>query len=245
MLKRVASNCVVWIFLFVIFCLGCANSTLNKFVNNLSQEQVYDFHKTRWGMSQAQVEYSEIEQKSIIVYRTPETLIYKCRLGDVKALRIYTFKNNNLRCAGYVTQYPVKGKVDNRFHVLSEEKYGTPTFNQSNGYVWIHGNSVIYAKSYTSYVRLVVPSTLPTSRYIISTVGGMFAELDSGLPSKRSTHPNIIHRWSSVWSYTDSKFYDEIYDVKFPSHELSRAEQVLFGLKEERVILDMIQVSVF
>lgn len=214
------------------FLIGCSS-----LINTLSQDQrSYDFHKTSWGYTQAQVELSEIEQDSIIALRTPETLIYKCKLGDVQALRIYTFKNNRLRCAGYITKHPVKGKIDNRFHKLSLEKHGTPTYSKFNGDVWIHGNTVIYAKSYTSYLRVVVPK----SKYVMYTLGGMSAVLDSGLPTQRSTYPNIINRWSSVWSYTDRNFYSEIQEVEYPLSELSLSEQVLFGIKEERFILDLI-----
>lgn len=228
------------IFLLIISAItlsGCA-----KLVNSLSQEQTYNFHGTRWGMSQAQVEYSEIEQDSIIALRTPETLVYKCRLGDVQALRIYTFKNNRLRCAGYITKYPVKGKIDNRFHQLSIEKHGTPTFRKNNGDVWIHGNTVIYAKSYTSHIRAVVRANQLKSKYIMYTLGGMSAVLDSGLPTQRSTHPNIINRWSSVWSYTDRNFYSEMQEVEFPLNDLSISEQVLFGIIEKRYILELVPV---
>ncbi|MYB65054.1 hypothetical protein F4083_00575 [Candidatus Poribacteria bacterium] len=220
---------------FLLFLISCS-----PMIDALSQDQRdYDFHETSWGYTQAQVELSEIEQESIIALRTPDTLIYKCKLGDVQALRIYTFKNNRLRCAGYVTKHPVKGKIDNRFHKLSEEKHGTPTFSLNGGDVWIHGSSVIYAKSYTSYVRVVVPQSKYTT---LCTSNGLFAIPDSGLPTQRSTHPNIINRWSSVWSYTDRDFHGEIQDAKFPSHELSLSEQVLFGLKEERLIFDLIPV---
>lgn len=214
------------------FLIGCSS-----FINALEQDQrSYDFHKTSWGYTQAQVELSEIEQDSIISLRTPETLIYQCKLGDVQAFRIYTFKNNRLRCAGYITKHPVKGKIDNRFHKLSIEKYGTPTFSQNNGDVWIHGNTVIYAKSYTSYLRVVVPQ----SKCTMNTLGGMFPVLDSGLPTQRSTYPNMINRWSSVWSYTDRNFHSEIQEIEYPLSELSLPEQVLFGIKEERFLLDLV-----
>lgn len=227
----------------VIICLlsfqlivGCA-----PLIDSVNQEhRGYDFHKTRWGMSQALVEHSEIEEESIIALRTSETLIYKCKLGDVQALRIYTFKNNQLRSAGYVTKHPVKGKIDNRFHKLSIEKHGTPTFRKNNGDVWIHGKTVIYAKSYTSYVRVVVPVGRP--KYVMHTVGGLFAVPDSGLPTKRSTHPNMIHRWSSVWSYIDRNFYSQMQEVDDPLQELSLSEQVLFGIVEERVIFHLVPV---
>ena len=220
---------------FLLFLMSCS-----PIIDALNQDQrSYDFHETSWGYTQAQVELSEIEQDSIIALRTPDTLIYKCKLGDVQTLRIYTFKNNRLRCAGYITKYPVKGKIDNRFHKLSKEKHGTPTFSQNGGDVWITGNTVIYAKSYTSYVRVVVPQSKYTT---MCTPLGLFAVPDSGLPTQRSTNPNIINRWSSVWSYTDRNFYSEIQEVKFPSHELSLSEKVLFGLIEERFILDLVPV---
>lgn len=205
-------------------------------IDALSQDKrSYNFHETSWGYTQAQVELSEIEQESKIALRTPETLIYQCWLGDVKALRIYTFKNNRLRCAGYITKHPVKGKVDNRFHKLSIEKHGEPTYSTNSGDVWIHGNTVIYAKSYTSYLRAAVPQGIRTTVVVLDS--GVF---DSGLPTQRSTYPGIITRWSSVWSYTDRNFHSEMQEVKFPSHELSLSEKVLFGLKEERFILDLV-----
>ena len=149
-------------------------------------------------------------------------------------MRIYTFKNNRLRCAGYITDYPVKGKVDNRFHKLSIEKHGEPTFSKFNGDIWIHGNTVIYAKSYTSHLRVIVPQR---SNTVVVLDSGVF---DSGLPTQRSTHANIINRWSSVWSYTDRNFYSEIQEVEYPLSELSLSEQVLFGIKEERLILKLV-----
>ncbi len=216
---------------FLLFLISCSSV-----IDGLSQDKrSYDFHETSWGYTQALVELSEIEQNSKIVLRTPDTLIYQCWLGDVKALRIYTFKNNRLRCAGYVTKHPVKGKVDNRFHKLSIEKHGEPTYSTNSGDVWIRGNTVIYAKSYTSYLKAVVPQG-PTATVMILD-SGVF---DSGLPTQRSTYPGIITRWSSVWSYTDRNFHSEMQEVEFPSHELSLSEQVLFGLKEERFIWDLV-----
>jgi len=225
--------------LTLFFLIGCSS-----LINNLSQDnRGYDFHKTSWGYTQAQVELSEIEQDSIIALRTPETLIYKCRLGDVQALRVYTFKNSRLRCAGYITKHPVKGKINNRFHKLSIEKHGTPTYSHNNGDIWVHDNSIIYAKSYTSHIRAVVETNqVFKSKYIMDTLGGMFVELDSGLPTQRSTHPNIISRWSSVWSYTDKDFYGEIQNAKYPLNELSISEQVLFGIIEKRYILELVPV---
>ena len=65
--------------LSVIFLIGCSS-----LIDNLSQDnRDYNFHKTSWGYTQAQVELSEIEQDSIIALRTPDTLIYK---GCVKFL---------------------------------------------------------------------------------------------------------------------------------------------------------------
>lgn len=216
---------------FLIFLISCS-----PIIDALSQDKrSYDFHETRWGYTQAQVELTEIEQDSKIALRTPDTLIYQCWLGDVKALRIYTFKNNRLRCAGYITKHPVKGKVDNRFHKLSIEKHGEPTYSTNTGDVWIRGNTVIYAKSYTSYLRTVAPQRTMTTVVVLDS--GVF---DSGLSTQRSTHPNIITRWSSVWSYTDRNFHSEMQEVKFPSHELSLSEKVLFGLKEERFVLDLV-----
>lgn len=224
--------------LSINFLIGCSS-----LISSISQDQrSYDFHKTSWGYTQAQVELSEIKQDSIVVLRTPETLVYKCRLGDVKSLRVYTFKNNRLRCAGYITKHPIKGKVDNRFHKLSLEKYGMPTYRKLNGDVWIQDNTVIYAKSYVSHIKAVVPIKQLVSTNIICTLNGMFYELDPGLPTQRTTHKNIISRWSSVWSYTNKDFYNQIKDVKFPTHELSISEQVLFGMIEKRYLLQLIPV---
>ena len=229
-------------------CILCVLCGCSSVINTINQDDTpYDFHETKWGYTQAQVMLSEIDQKSIIALRTPETLIYKCKLGDVNALRIYTFKNNRLRCAGYVTKHPVKGKINNRFHEMSIEKHGEPNLiNFNGGDMWVDGNTIIYAKSYTSYQKVFVPLTINKSQYSMDTASntgcGLFPILDSGTPLKRSTHLGIINRWSSVWSYTDRNFYSQSKEFKFPLMELSIAEQVLFGIIEKRFILELVPV---
>ena len=75
-------------------------------------------------MTQEQVELSEVG--NTVVWRTEREVIYRTWIDNVPCKVIYTFKDNRLRTAGYITNIPVKN-ADNLFD-KSYEEHGEPTF---------------------------------------------------------------------------------------------------------------------
>jgi len=111
-----------------VFFTGCANlSTI------LSEDAnaTYNFRKTRWGFTQERVELTE--QGNRIHFRQRDVLIYKSSIAGVPALLVYTFKDNKLRTAGYVTQKPLKAAENITKH--SQEVLGPPTSVLADGIV--------------------------------------------------------------------------------------------------------------
>ena len=91
------------VFLLFAFCfIGC----LQEIGKTLSSEGDYHFRKTRWGYSQAMVQLSE--QGTRLDFRKENTLIYNERIADIPPKIVYSFENDRLRAAGYLTETPIK-----------------------------------------------------------------------------------------------------------------------------------------
>ena len=138
--------CLVLILL--VFLAGCAN---NHLVKIFGEEIIYDFREVRWGMSQEQVELAEVG--NTVVWRTETEVIYRVRINDVPCKLVYTFKDNKLRSAGYITHIPVKN-ADNLYK-NAYVKHGKPSYADNKGSTWARPRTFIYANLYQSYTKLV------------------------------------------------------------------------------------------
>ena len=202
-----------------LLSLGCANLDLSNLGQALSSEQTYNFRKTRWGYTQERVLLAE--QGKRLFLRKGNTLLFNHRINDVPVKIIYTFKENKLRAAGYVTNQPVQ-----RAHTIVEQsvkEHGEPTQILNDGMLWLDDETLIYSNAYVSRVRD------RGSEYTFS--GGIL----SHLLDPRET-PGAVKRWDGVWAYIDQDFYREMHEVPFPMDKLSFYEKLLFGVLKRRSI---------
>ena len=86
-----------------ILFIGCAN--LGRIASDTNQ--TYDFRKTRWGFTQERVRLTE--QGKRMHLKKGNVVIYNHSIDNIQCKIVYTFKNNKLRAAGYITDKPVKG----------------------------------------------------------------------------------------------------------------------------------------
>ncbi|RKU30259.1 hypothetical protein C6497_04670 [Candidatus Poribacteria bacterium] len=134
----------------IFISIGCSSHLIDTF-----SEDGYNFRKTRWGMTPAQVELSEVG--STVVQRTGRHVVYYATIDGVSCKVIYIFKDNRLRTAGYITKIPVKN-ADNLLDKCYE-KHGEPHYVvDEKDLTWKLPNSVIYANLYKSYVKVTDPT---------------------------------------------------------------------------------------
>ena len=193
-----------------IFLISCSKQ---KFMDTFSQKQHYDFRKVRWGMSQAQVELSESD--NIMAWRTTTEIIYNVKVSNIPCKVIYTFKNNRLRTAGYITPIPKKN-VDNIIEkCIAKHAHPTTVYG---GKTWEGSHSVVHSRSYASFYSIV------QTKYRHRSGGA----LGLGLPSPVST----TTRSNATFMYIDTQFWNEIHAAKLPLNNLSFYEQHLLGITE-------------
>lgn len=85
----------------LIFLTGCAS--ISKSLSEDNKDD-YDFRYTRWGDSRQRVLLAEKDQQ--VYQRTNDLLIYRTKVAGIPALLVYTFNDNKLRAAGYITENP-------------------------------------------------------------------------------------------------------------------------------------------
>lgn len=205
-------NLIPTAILLSVFLFGCA-----KLSTTLSEDaDDFEFRKTRWGYPQERVELAE--QGNTIYYRDKDTLVYKSKVAGVPALLVYTFKDNRLRAAGYMTYKPVTN--DKSFKEMSIENLGNPSINDRNGMVWQSPDTVVYANTYNTY------TSVSSSKYRYSDGGVLAHILSDQLRLTRST----TTRWSGVWAYIDKQFYNQLHEVDLPLSDLTKYEKMLFGI---------------
>ena len=143
-----------------ILFIGCANLG-----ETLSDSGQYDFRKARWGFSKERVMVTE--QGKRIFLKKGNVIIYNHSIDDVPCKIVYSFEDNKLRAAGYITNKPVKGaqKIIKR----SVDELGEPNQVLSDGMLWQTPKTLIYSNAYLSRVRI------STSEYEMS--GGILSHL--------------------------------------------------------------------
>lgn len=200
--------------LLIVMTTGCASHPI---LDALSENSDYTFREVKWGYSQERVELAEAGNP--VFERAENALVYKHKIGGVDCMLIYTFKDNKLRAAGYVTQTPVQ----NADNIIKEavDKHGMPTSNEGD-MVWKNLNTVIYANVYTS----VEKNTM--TRYQYSS-GGLLQDLLARNLAKRGESGTITYL-DGVFAYIDRAFYDKLHELEFPLAELSFYEKQLMGV---------------
>ena len=196
---------------------GCAN--LGQMFGETDAD--YHFRKTRWGFSRERVELAEAGNQPF--QRTENELIYKHKIGGVFCKLVYTFKDNKLRTAGYVTEEP----VENAENLIREavNKHGMPT-DEAGGMVWKSFDTVIYANVYTSVKRQSM------TKYEYSS-GGLLQDVLKRNLMKRDEAGTLVYL-DGVFAYIDKAFYDELHEINFPLSELSSYEKQLMGVIKRR-----------
>ena len=117
----------------ILLSLGCAN-----LVETLSSSGDYHFRKTRWGYTREMVLASE--QGKRLHLKKGNTLVFNHRINDIPLKIVYTFKENRLRAAGYITDQPVK-RAD-QIVAQSVKELGEPTQLLNDGMVWLDHENI-------------------------------------------------------------------------------------------------------
>ena len=198
----------------VLLSLGCAN-----LLETLSASGAYHFRRVRWGYTQEMVLASE--QGKRLYLKKGNTLVYNHRISDIPLKIVYTFKDNRLRAAGYITDQPVKR--GDKIIEQSVAELGEPTQILNDGMVWLDDETLVYSNAYASR----------------TTDRGAEYEFSGGILSRvldpRQT-PGVEKRWDGVWAYIDQDFYREMHEVAVPLDEMSFYEKLLFGVLKRRSI---------
>ena len=188
---------------------------LDTFVGNSN----YHFRKVRWGFSRERVEFSEAG--NTVIERRGNAIAYNCKVNGVYCKLIYTFKDNKLRAAGYVTINPIP-TADN----LTKEAvstHGMPDIHETyldglEELVWKTPDTVIFA-NLSPTVTKVTPS-----KYDYSNRG-----LLKGVLKEQSQPGRIVYK-DGVYTHVDPAFFNELHEMNFPALELSFYEKQLMGV---------------
>jgi len=201
----------------IVAITGCASHSI---LDSFSEDANHSFREVSWGFSQERVELAEVGNR--VYERTENALVYSHKINGVDCLLIYTFKDNKLRTAGYVTQNPVM----NAEHIIKEavDKHGMPTTVNNTEMVWKNPNTVIFANVYDSVDKATVTKYQHTS-------GGLLRDV---LERNRANRDKVgvIKYFDGVFAYVDREFYDQLYEMEFPLSELSFYEKQLMGVVE-------------
>ena len=200
----------------VAFFTGCAS---HSFLDALSEDSTYHFRKVRWGFSQERVKLAEAGTR--MIERTGDTLIYEAKLNGVQCRLIYTFKDNKLRAAGYLSEIPIPN-ADNIIDKV-DAKYGQPDTGD-DGMIWKTSDTVIRAKVYESGRR----TTITSHQY---SPGGFLQGYVLRRPAKR-IEDAVVTYLDGVLAYFDRNFLDALDEASFPLEELSFYEEQFMGVHE-------------
>lgn len=209
--------CFYMVGVLIVAITGCASHSI---LDSLSEDSNHSFREVRWGFSQERVELAETGNR--VYERTENALVYKHKINGVDCLLIYTFKDNELRTAGYVTLTPVM----NAENIIEEavDKHGMPTTVNNTEMVWKNTNTVVFANVYDSVKKVTQTKYQHTS-------GGLLRDVLQQNLAKRDKE-GVIKYFDGVFAYVDRAFYDQLYEMEFPLSELSFYEKQLMGVIE-------------
>ena len=209
--------CFYMVGILMVVITGCASHSI---LDSLSEDSNHSFREVRWGFSQERVELAEAGNR--VYERTENALVYRHKINGVDCLLIYTFKDNQLRTADYVTLTPVM----NAENIIKEavDKHGMPTTVNNTEMIWKNSDTVIFANVYDSVKKVTQTKYQHTS-------GGLLRDvLQRNLASRGEA--GVIKYFDGVFAYVDRAFYDQLYEVEFPLSELSFYEKQLMGVIE-------------
>ena len=198
-------------------------SLSDKLSDMLKEGSGFHFRKVRWGFNRERVKLAEVG--STPPQQIGNALVYKTKVNGVYCNLIYTFKENRLRTAGYLTITPIPNADD----LIKEaiEKHGEPESNRSycgglQEKVWKTHDTVIFANLYPTVKKKTRTS------YEYSPEGGLFREI----PHKRlpAQEPGTISYWDGTYAHVDPAFFQDLHEANLPVSELSFYEKRLMGV---------------
>lgn len=199
----------------VLLAFGCVN--LQEIGNSLSEEGDYHFRKTRWGYSQAMVELSEQKQGSRLFFRKENVLIYNERIADIPLKLVYSFEDDRLRAAGYLTENPIKNTK--MIYEYVRETLGDPNDRISGGSVWADYETLIYLNGYLGFEIRSDPGHVKSPGLL------------ERIPQKpREGTAGTISFRHVVWTYVDQNFFRQLHEVEDPLAELSYYDKRLLDV---------------
>ena len=186
----------------------------------------YHFRKTRWGFTRERVELSEVG--NTVLERTPQLLVYRCKINEVNCALVYTFEKNKLRTAGYITTAPIPNADNLRKAVV--DKYGPPDGQETyedgpneglREMIWTTTHTVIFSNLYPTVTKQTLT---PYDR----TDGGLLKGL---IEKQRSeTRSGDIVYYTGVHAHVDKAFFYKLQELRLPLDELSSYEKQLMGV---------------
>ncbi len=201
--------------IILMLFMGCST-----FYNIVSEDMQgnYDFREVRWGYSQERVKL--LERGKAVFTHTPDLLVYRSVIDQVPVYLVYTFRDNKLRAAGYITQKP----TTNAKKLVQKciDKLGEPSYELTNGKMWELPKSIVYVDGYSTHTRA------RTSTY--QRASGVL-EL---ILKERPEDAEIAVRWDGVLTYIDRNYYRELSEIEHPLLDLSYYEKRLFGILKRR-----------
>ena len=186
----------------------------------------YHFRNTRWGFSRERVELSEVG--NTVEKRTPQAIVYRCKINEVNCHLIYTFEDNKLRTAGYITTEPVPNADNLRKKMV--DKYGPPDRQETyedgpnvglREMIWTTPDTVIFSNLYPTVTKR-------TQSLYDRTDGGLL----EGLIEKQraETRAGDIVYYTGVHAYIDKAFFYKLQELRYPLDELTSYEKQLMGV---------------
>ena len=201
-----------------------ARSLSDKLLDVVTEKDSdFHFRKVRWGYSRERVKLAEVG--NTVYERKGNAIVYKTKINGVYCHLIYTFKDNKLRTAGYLTITPIPNADD----LIKEavEKHGEPESNRSycgglQEKVWKTHDTVIFANLYPTVTKKT------RTNYGYSPEGGLFREIPhKQLPAQE---PGMISYWDGTYAHVDPTFFQDLHEVNLPVSELSFYEKRLMGI---------------
>ena len=229
-LLSLRKSCLLLILIFGIsfWTIGCSTTvpSPSERLGNIFSEgkSNYHFRKVRWGFSRERVELSELG--TIVFKRTADTLVYKCKLNGVYCYLIYTFKDNRLRTAGYLSIEPIPNA--NSLVKAAVEKYGAPDTdveylveNELKEKLWKTPDTVIFSNLY------IAARKKTQTKYTYSGKGLLKHLVRDELPEGDAGE---IKYWAGTYAHVDPAFFAELQEIELPLVELSHYEKLLTGI---------------